>query len=120
MRSIKSLVKTATYFYIGQIKRNLESRLSKHSRCVNNQEIYKSSIAKHCWSAGHNFNFIQTKIIFKPNRISELDIFENIAIHLNHEVIINEKIDSIDSIILSTAWKNLFSANNHSSLNSDN
>ena len=68
-------------------------------------------------SIGHNFNFHQAKIIFKPNRISELDFLENIAIHLNREVIVNEK---IDSIMLSTAWKNLFSAHNHSCLNSDN
>ena len=64
-----------------------------------------------------HFNFHQAKIISKPNRISELDFFENIAIHLNLEIIVNEK---IDSIMLSTAWKNLFSSNNHSSLNSDN
>ena len=55
---------------------------------------------------GHNFNFQQAKIIFKPNRISELDILENIAIYLNREVIVNEK---NDSIMLSTAWKNLYS-----------
>ena len=57
------------------------------------------------------------KIIFKSNRISELDFVENIAIHLNREVIVNEK---YDSIMLSTVWKNLFRDNNHSSLNSDN
>ena len=86
--------------YICQTKRNLETRLSEHLRCVTNQEIYKSSIAKHCWSASHNFNFHQAKIILKPNHISELDFLENIAIHLNHEVIVNEK---IDSTMLSTA-----------------
>ena len=43
------------------------------------------------WSAGHNFNFHQAKIIFKPNCILEIDFLENIAIHLNHEVIVNEK-----------------------------
>ena len=68
-------------------------------------------------STGHSINFYQAKIIFKPNLISELDFLENIAIHLNREVIVNEK---VDSIMLSTAWKNLFSANNRSSLNSDN
>ena len=70
-------------FYIGQTKRNLQTSLSEHLHYVTNQEIYKSSIAKHCWSTGHNFNFHQAKIIFKPNRISELDFLENIAIHLN-------------------------------------
>ena len=62
--------------------------------------IYKSSIAKHCWSTGHNFNFHQSKIIFKPYRILKFDFLESIAIHLNREVIVNEK---IDSIMLSTA-----------------
>ena len=66
---------------------------------------------------GHNFKFHQAKIIFKLNRISELDFFENIAIHLNHEVIINKK---KYCILLSTAWKNLFSAINYSSLKSGN
>ena len=61
--------------------------------------------------------FREAKIIFKPNRISELDFLENFAIHLNREVIDSEK---IDSIMLSAAWKNLFSTNNHSSLNSVN
>ena len=50
--------------YIGQTKCNLETRLSEHSRYVNNQEIYKSSIAKHFWSTGHKFNFHEAKIIF--------------------------------------------------------
>ena len=76
-----------------------------------------SSIAKQCWSAGHNFNFHQAKIIFKPKRISKLDILENIVIYLNREVTVNEK---NDSITLSTAWKNLFAANNYSNFNSGN
>ena len=46
-----------------------------------------------------------------------LDFLENIVIHLNREVIVKE---NIDSIMLSTAWKNLFNANKYSSLNSDN
>ena len=74
------------------------------------------------WSAGHNFNFSiinrvinhQAKRIFKPNRISELHFLKNTAIHLNREIIVNEK---IDSIILSTAWRNLFN-DNYSNLNS--
>ena len=41
-------------------------------------------------------------LIFKLNRISELDILENIAFHLNCEVIVNEK---NDFIMLSTAEK---------------
>ena len=65
--------KDCNLFYIGQTKRSLETRLSKHLRCVTNQEIYKSSIAKHCWSTGYDFNFHQAKIILKPNRMSELD-----------------------------------------------
>ena len=81
------------------------------------QKIYKPSVAKHCWSDGQNLDFHQAEIIFIPNRISELDFLENIAIHLNHEVIVNEK---IYPIILSTTWSNLFSANSYSSLNSDN
>ena len=35
-------------FYIGQPKRNLETILSECLRCVSNQEIYKTSIGKHC------------------------------------------------------------------------
>ena len=78
--------------------------LANHLRCVTNQEIYKFSIATHCWSAGHNFSFHQAKIIFKPNRISELDFLENIAIHLSREIIANGK---IHSIMVSTALKKL-------------
>ena len=79
--------------------------------------IKVSTLYSHCWSAGHNFLIHQTKIIFKSNRISELDFLENTVIHLNREVIVNE---NIDSIMLSAAWKNLFSAHNYSNLNSDN
>ena len=87
------------------------------SRCGTNEEIFKFLIIKHCCSTGCNFNFRKAKIIFKPNRISEIDFLENITIHLNREINVNEK---IDSIMLSATWKNLFSTNNHCSLNSDN
>ena len=95
--------KDSNLIYIGQNKRNLETRLSEHLRCVNNQESYKTSIAKQWLGTGNNFNFHQAKIIFKPNRNSELDFFENIAIPLNRDVIVNEKKN--DCITLSTAWE---------------
>ena len=55
--------------FFGQTKRSLETRLSEYSCCVTNQDLYKSSIAKYCWSVGHNFNFQLAKIILKLNRI---------------------------------------------------
>ena len=54
-------------------QRDLETL--EHLCCVTNQEGYKSSIAKHRWSTGHNLSFEQVKTIFKPIRISKLVIF---------------------------------------------
>lgn len=93
--------------YIGQTKRNLETRIKEHSRYVSNQETSKSSIAKHSWDSGHSFNFKNAKVILNANSISELDFLENLAIFLNRDVIVNEK---SDSSLLSAAWKNLFSS----------
>ena len=67
------------------VKLNFDTHLSEHLNCVTNQEVYKYSIAKHYWSAGHNFNFHQAKTIFKPNGISELNFLEIVAILLNRE-----------------------------------
>ena len=69
------------------VSKNFEIHLSEHLHCVTKQEIHKSLVSKHCWSAEHNFNCHQAKIISKPNWISELYFLENIAIHQNLEVI---------------------------------
>ena len=46
-------------------KRNFETRLNEYLRCVTNQDIYKSSIAKYFSSPGRNCNFQSAKIILQ-------------------------------------------------------
>ena len=60
--------------------------------------------------------FIKQKLFLNLTAF-QFDFLEDIAIHLNCEVIVNEK---NYFTMLSTAWKNLFSANNYFSLNSGN
>ena len=58
---------------------------------INKVFAYRNTISKYCWGSGHNLNFHQAKSIFKTYRILDEDFSENIAIHLDNEVILNEK-----------------------------
>ena len=113
---MRSLLKIATNLCIGQAGHGLGACLGEHSRCVGGRKIYGSSIAGHCWSAEHGFGFHQAKIVFEPGCISELDFLGSIAVHLSHEVVMGER---VDSVMLSTVWKGSFGAGDHSSLDSN-
>lgn len=62
------------YLILVKLKRNLEIRLKDHSHYIINQQISKTSLAKHSSDSGHSFNFQTSKIIINVNSTSELDI----------------------------------------------
>ena len=65
--------------YIGQTRRRLKARLDEHRRKVKNEEVYTSSIASHCWSYNHCFDFSKACIVSSPISISHLKNSNNIV-----------------------------------------
>ena len=55
--------------YFGESKRSLKSRSGEHKRSVRNCDCDKNDIAKHCWEADHNFNWVQKKVIVSESRL---------------------------------------------------
>ncbi|MDI4567834.1 MAG: GIY-YIG nuclease family protein, partial [Mycoplasma sp.] len=76
--------------YIGQTKRALKFRVKEHEAYVRKKETQKSSVAQHCWSENHTFNFSAAKIIQKTSSIGELDFLEAFHIHKNLSVLVND------------------------------
>ena len=90
--------------YIGQTKRALKYRINEHKNYVKKEELVKSSIATHCWSNDHVFNFSSPKIIQKCSNIYHLDFLETYHILKNKHKLVN---DLTATPFLSPVWKNL-------------
>ena len=88
--------------YIGQTRRRLKARLDEHRRKVKNEEIYTSSIASHCWSYNHFFDFSKAFIVSSPISISHLNFYEAFYILKNSNNIVN---DCSSTPSISDAWK---------------
>ena len=88
--------------YIGQTKRALKLRVGEHKRFVSKQKVSKSSVSEHSWNAGHVFQFYNTKILFTPQYISELDFLDASAIFIHSHSLMNDNVPFVSS-----AWKPL-------------
>ena len=90
--------------YIGQTKRALKYRINEHKNYVKKEELAKSSIAAHCWSNNHVFNFSSPKIIQKCSNIYHLDFLEAFHILKNSHNLVN---DLSSTPFISPVWKEL-------------
>ena len=88
--------------YIGQTRRRLKYRVNEHRGKVRNQEISSSSIASHCWSNNHCFDFPNANIISSPISPSHLDFYEAFYILKNSKNLVN---DFSSTPTISAAWK---------------
>ena len=60
---------TLEYLNLGESKWSLKSRSDEHKRSAKNCDCHKNESAKHCWEAGHNFNWDQKKFIDRESRL---------------------------------------------------
>lgn len=90
--------------YIGQTRRSLKCRLKEHESYVKKQEFNRSTIAKHCWSENHRFNFSGAKIIKKCSSVIDLDFYESFYIHKFSGSLVN---DIASTPFLSPVWNDL-------------
>ena len=77
--------------YIGQTKRNLETRTKEHFRNLRLNHLEKSAIASHVWNTGHEINKSAT-LLKSVNIKNELMIWEKIFIHKHAHHIMNFEI----------------------------
>ncbi|KFM67330.1 hypothetical protein X975_04937, partial [Stegodyphus mimosarum] len=66
--------------HTGQTNRVLKFHVEEHEAYVRKKETQKSSVAQHCWSENHTFNFSAAKIIQKTSSNGELDFLK--AFHI--------------------------------------
>ncbi|XP_054709828.1 uncharacterized protein LOC129219457 [Uloborus diversus] len=76
--------------YVGQTKRALKHRLKEHENYVKHKELARSSIAQHCWTSGHCFDFSSAKIICKCSSVYDLDFWEAYHIWKNSHSLVND------------------------------
>ena len=88
--------------YVGQTRRWLKSRLDEPRCKVKKEEINTSSIASHCWSGIHYFDFTKACIVSSPISTSHLNFYEAFYILKNSDNLVND-LSSTPSI--SEAWK---------------
>ena len=84
--------------YFGESKRSLKLCSDEHNRSVRNCDCDKNETAKHCWKAGHNFNWDQKKVFDRENRLIPRKIKETIHFLKN-----SNNIDKM-SYMLSETW----------------
>ena len=84
--------------YIGQRKRNLETRTKDHFRNLRLYHSEKSAIASHFWNTGHEIDN-SANLLKTVNRKNELIICEKIFIHKHAHHIINFEVPPESSLI---------------------
>ena len=88
--------------YIGRTRWRLKARLDEHRRKFKNEEIYSSSIACHCWSCNHHFDFTKACIVSSPISTSHLNFYEAFYTLKNSNNLVN---DGSSTPSISDAWK---------------
>ena len=64
--------------YFGESKQSLKSRSDEHKRSISNCSCDKNEIAKYCWEADRNFNWVQMEVTDRENRSIPRKIKETI------------------------------------------
>lgn len=85
--------------YVGQTQRPIEKRFSEHVNNVKNQEVMKSSVAKHMIENGHLFTKFNLKLEKAVSSPMFLDAYESFYIQ-NNEFSMNSDLGPIPSSIL--------------------
>jgi len=68
--------------YIGETKRQLETRMKEHHAAARLGHLEKSAVAEHAWQEGHTINWSGVRILDEASRNSVLLIKEAMHIRL--------------------------------------
>jgi GIY-YIG catalytic domain. len=84
--------------YIGQTKRNLETRTKEHFRNLRLNHTDKSAMASHFWNTRHEINNT-ANLLKSVNRKNELITWEKTFIHKHAHHIMNFEVLPVSSLI---------------------
>lgn len=84
--------------YIGQTKRDIETRAKEHARNIKNEETTKSAVAKHFWEAKHSIE-LKPELLKSVTKVSQLNTAEKLYIFKHRANVLNEDLDGLDNIL---------------------
>nr|CAB3248364.1 glucosylceramidase-like [Phallusia mammillata] len=73
--------------YIGQTKRNLNSRLKEHKVAVKNMDVNKSALCEHVFVCDHRINWNDAQVLKQEPNWSKRLVFESCLINSNSNVL---------------------------------
>lgn len=86
--------------YFSLTRRNITTRAKEHLRNINNEEVDKSSVAKHCCEESHRIKKepVLLKEVIRP---IDLPMQEKIFIFKRRARLMNEDLEGLDDLLLS-------------------
>lgn len=77
--------------YIGQTKRNIETRFGEHEANIRLNRPEKSAVALHVNETDHEISIDNLKLVKQVNSERELDAWESILMYKNRNILMNTK-----------------------------